>query len=408
MTLSDICELIVDCPHSTAPDEGQGYPLIRTPNIGKGRLLLDGVHRVSEDVYNERNKRAVPQTNDLILAREAPVGNVAIVKKGQKVCLGQRTVLIRPNAEIADPQFLVYYLLSPKIQHTFSGSSNGTIVSHLNLAILRKMEVSLPEMYVQQQVSKYFSTIDDKIENNDNLVASLEEYIETLYKQWFVEFDFPNENGEPYKSTGGMLYTDDDGNVIPEGWKVLPLLEVVDWSGNSQPPKSVFVYEPQEGYVRFIQNRDYDTDNHITYIPQTKKIKLADKFDILIDKYGDAGKVRYGIAGAFNVALGKIQVNNPAQVEYVRSYFLSKKTYNYLHNTCMASTRASLSRDNLQPLKIVVPDENVVKEFQRIVRQIREYILFLKEENKVLSGTKEQLLNCIFSDDFDFNEIIDQ
>lgn len=138
MNLNDICELIVDCPHSTAPDEGEGFPLIRTPNIGKGRLLLDDVHRVSKDVYDERNKRAVPQENDLILAREAPVGNVAIIKGGQQVCLGQRTVLIRPDAKKVIPEFLVYYLLSPLIQHIFTGSSNGTIVSHLNLAILRK------------------------------------------------------------------------------------------------------------------------------------------------------------------------------------------------------------------------------------------------------------------------------
>ena len=87
MILNDICELIVDCPHSTAKDEGAGYPLIRTPNIGKGRLILDGVHRVSKEVYDKRNARAIPQDDDLILAREAPAGNVAIIKNGEKVCL---------------------------------------------------------------------------------------------------------------------------------------------------------------------------------------------------------------------------------------------------------------------------------------------------------------------------------
>ena len=87
----------VDCPHSTSPDEGESFPLIRTPNIGKDRLLIDDVHRVLKEVYDDRNKRAVPQANDLILAREAPVGNVTIIKDGQKVCLGQRTVLIRTN-----------------------------------------------------------------------------------------------------------------------------------------------------------------------------------------------------------------------------------------------------------------------------------------------------------------------
>lgn len=399
MNLNDVCELIVDCPHSTAPDEGEGYPLIRTPNIGKGRLLLEDVHRVSKSVYDDRNKRAVPKENDLILAREAPVGNVALIKRGQEVCLGQRTVLIRPNPKKVLPEFLVYYLLSPQIQHIFTGSSNGTIVSHLNLAILRNMEISLPSISVQEEISKHFVAIDDKIDLNNALVENLENYIDVLYKRWFVDFNFPDDQGKPYKENGGQFVESYENERIPKGWKKVPLLEVVDWQGNTQPPKSTFVYEPQEGYVRFIQNRDYDTDNHITYIPYSKKIKMADVFDILMDKYGDAGKVRYGIAGAFNVALGKIQVDNPNQVEYIRSYFLSKKVYTYLHNTCMASTRASLSRDNLSPLSIVIPPDNIVSIFQANVRQMREYILFLRKENKKLSETKEWLLGYLFSED---------
>lgn len=76
--LQDVCEKIVDCPHSTAPDEGKGYPLIRTPNVGRGRLLLDNVQRVSKEVYDKRNKRATPQAGDIIFAREAPAGNAAL------------------------------------------------------------------------------------------------------------------------------------------------------------------------------------------------------------------------------------------------------------------------------------------------------------------------------------------
>ena len=115
--LIDVCEFIVDCPHSTAQDEGRGYPLIRTPNIGKGRFNLDGVHRVSESVYTKRNLRATPQDNDLIFAREAPAGNVAIIKNGEKFCLGQRTVLIRPNPKYVYPDFLTYFLLAPQQQY---------------------------------------------------------------------------------------------------------------------------------------------------------------------------------------------------------------------------------------------------------------------------------------------------
>lgn len=174
MTLLDACELIVDCPHSTAPDEGAGYPLIRTPNIGKGRLLLEGVHRVSEETYNKRNERAIPQEGDLILAREAPVGNVAKIQSGQKVCLGQRTVLIRPKKNI-DSDFLTYYLLSPYIQHMLLVSSNGATVSHLNMAAIRKLTIDLPDLSTQRRIGSLLSAIDNKIEINiiinENLAA---------------------------------------------------------------------------------------------------------------------------------------------------------------------------------------------------------------------------------------------
>ena len=95
--LNDVCELIVDCEHKTAPTQSDGYPSIRTPNLGRGEFLLDGVNRVSEDTYNAWTRRAIPKEKDIILAREAPIGNAAIIPKNLKVCLGQRTVLIRPN-----------------------------------------------------------------------------------------------------------------------------------------------------------------------------------------------------------------------------------------------------------------------------------------------------------------------
>ena len=189
MKLLDICETIVDCPHSTAKDEGTGYPLIRTPNVGKGRLKLAGVHRVSENVYNQRNERAVPQVDDLILAREAPVGNVAIIRKGQQVCLGQRTVLIRPNKKYVDPDYLVYYLLSPELQHKLLSSANGATVSHLNMSSIRSLEVQVPEIEVQKRIGAILARIDDKIELNSTINDNLEEQAKALFKSWFVDFD---------------------------------------------------------------------------------------------------------------------------------------------------------------------------------------------------------------------------
>ena len=211
MILNDACEFIIDCPHSTAEDEGIGYPLIRTPNIGKGRLILDGVHRVCEKVYNDRNKRGVPKDDDLIFAREAPAGNVAIIKNGLRVCLGQRTVLLRPNKTIVDPDFLVYYLLAPDQQYGLLGTSNGATVSHVNIPVIRNLEIQLPDLFTQRKIASILSAYDNLIENNQKQIKLLEEAAQRLYKEWFVDLRFPGYEHTPIV----------DG--VPQGWGIEPL-----------------------------------------------------------------------------------------------------------------------------------------------------------------------------------------
>lgn len=205
--LIDICEFIVDCPHSTANDEGEGYPLIRTPNIGQGRFILEGVHRVSQEVYEKRNARAIPRSGDLILAREAPAGNVAIIKNNQKFCLGQRTVLIRPDIRKVNPDYLVYYLLAPLQQNNLKSSANGSTVAHVNMPVIRNLKVDLPELIIQNRIASILSAYDDLIENNQKQIKLLEEAAQRLYKEWFVDLRFPGH--ENVKIVDG----------VPEGWE---------------------------------------------------------------------------------------------------------------------------------------------------------------------------------------------
>ena len=206
--LNDVCELIVDCPHSTEPDEGEGYPIIRTPNIGVGYLDLEGVQRVSKAAYDRRNIRAVPRPNDLILAREAPAGNVGIIREGMEVCLGQRTVLIRPKAEKVSPLFLNYYLNAPKQRHALLSNSNGATVSHVNMPIIRNLVIGLPDRETQDRIADVLSAYDELIENNRRQIKLVEEAAQRLYKEWFIDLKFPGHETTPIV----------DG--LPEGWRM--------------------------------------------------------------------------------------------------------------------------------------------------------------------------------------------
>ena len=193
----------------------RGFPLVRTPNIGKGRLVYDGMHRVCEDVYNKRNARAIPQENDLIFAREATAGNVALIQKGEKVCLGQRTVLIRPNQKKVNPAFLTYFLLAPKQQYNLLSTANGATVAHVNLPTIRNLKIDLPELPTQHRIATILSRYDSLIENYQKQIKLLEEAAQRLYKEWFIDLRFPGH--ENTKIVDG----------VPEGWEKKKVGEII-------------------------------------------------------------------------------------------------------------------------------------------------------------------------------------
>ena len=175
--LEDIAELIEDCPHSTAKDEGQGFALIRTPNIGIGHLIFDNVHRVSKEVYDIRNARAVPQINDIIYAREAPAGNAAIINDKEKVCLGQRTVLIRPMQKWIDSMWLTYTINSPYARKTLISKATGSTVTHVNMENIRSLALPLPPLQEQsrivESIEHWLSLVDCIEESNNNLQEAI-------------------------------------------------------------------------------------------------------------------------------------------------------------------------------------------------------------------------------------------
>jgi type I restriction enzyme S subunit len=178
-SLDSLCELIVDCEHKTAPTQETGIPSIRTPNIGKGRLILEGVYRVSDETYAEWTRRGEPQGGDLILAREAPAGNVAVIPEGTKVCLGQRTVLIRPKKSVFEPAYLAQLLLRQNSQRRLLAHSRGATVQHINMKDIRAFKIgAIPSLADQQRI---VSQVDELFDTEDRLVS--------IYRQKLTALD---------------------------------------------------------------------------------------------------------------------------------------------------------------------------------------------------------------------------
>lgn len=392
MILSDVCEFIVDCPHSTAPDEGEGYPLIRTPNVGKGRLDLNGVHRVSESVYKQRIQRGAPQANDLIFAREAPAGNVALVQENQTVCLGQRTVLIRPNVQKVNPQYLVYYLLSPKPQYELLGTANGATVAHVNLPAIRNLKIELPEKSVQDKIGTILVTYDDLIENNQKQIKLLEEAAQRLYKEWFVDLRFPgHENTEIV-----------DG--VPEGWNECTVESFGTVITGKTPPTSNKEYYTN-GKVPFVTIPDMHnvvyplkTEKRLTIEgAQTQKNKYIPPNGVMISCIGTVGLVSIATEVCqTNQQINSIILNNEDDLYFFyESMLRMKDLLDGLGSN--GATMTNINKSKLEKLIIISPSKDIVKQYNDVCKPLFESALNLSRKNVYLKNMREALLPKLMS-----------
>jgi type I restriction enzyme, S subunit len=181
-TLADACELIVDCPHSTAQESADAYAFaVGTRAISNGRIDFGKARPVAEDAYVTWTRRATPRTGDLILCREAPVGPIARVPGSPRVCLGQRTVLLRPDARKTDGAYLMYALLAPQTQAALRGLAEGSTVPHLNVADVRRFPLAPPPLDEQRRIAAVLGALDDKVDGNERLTATTLELIEAAF-----------------------------------------------------------------------------------------------------------------------------------------------------------------------------------------------------------------------------------
>lgn len=386
MILSDICEFIVDCPHSTAPDEGVGYPLIRTPNIGKGRLILDGVHRVSEKVYEERTQRGIPQDGDLIFAREAPAGNVALVTNGEKVCLGQRTVLIRPKQEEVNPEFLVYYLLSPQQQYELLGTANGATVAHVNLPVIRNLPINIPERCVQDKIANILSSFDNLIENNQKQIKLLEEAAQRLYKEWFVDLRFPG-----YEEAEIV-----DG--VPNGWKYKIVSDFGEVITGKTPSTSKDDY--YGGNIPFVTIPDMHgsvypltTEKSLTKLgADTQKNKYLPKNSVIVSCIATVGLVNIAVESCqTNQQINSVILNNDDDLYFFYESMLRIKAL--LDGVgSNGATMTNVNKTKFSNIKVLYPTEDLVIKYKNFCLPIFEKILALSKEVIKLEQARDRLL----------------
>ena len=384
MRLEDACILIADCPHSTAPDEGAGYPLVRTPNIGNGRLVFDKMHRVSRPVYELRNKRAKPQAGDLIYAREAPAGNVALITEGQEVCLGQRTVLLRPNPKIADSAYLTYYLLAPEQKHRLLGTATGATVTHVNIPVIRALEISLPPLPVQRRIADILSAYDDVIENNRRRIAILEETARLAYRKWFVEFQFPGHGRTPTTKE------------IPHGWERVHLGDCIATNQATYRPSDL---PPEINYIDISavkEGRILEKKRLLSQEAPGRARRKAQTGDVIWSNVRPNLK-SYALVvepEPNDVFSTGFTILTPTRIPYSFLYCLvsTDEFVSYLDNMVTGSTYPAVRPCVFEQAELILPNRELLDDFHGLFAPFLCQCRKLERQNTALAAARDMLL----------------
>lgn len=209
-----------------------GYKALSANNIKfSGLDKLDSVNYADEELYNKWMKEEV-RRGDLLLTSEAPSGQVMLWDSDEKIVLSQRLYALRVNDKI-DAAFLKFYLQSPSGQKEIYRNNSGSTVAGISAKTFSNILISHPKDVVEQKrIAHVLHSIDKKINCNNLINSKLEDMAKTLYEYWFVQFNFPDTNGKPYKSSGGaMIYSDILKREIPKGWQVDSL---ANWIANDK------------------------------------------------------------------------------------------------------------------------------------------------------------------------------
>lgn len=247
-TLESLCLLVADCPHATPKWTDSGFVVLRNQNIKGGRLDLSTPSYTDEAHFLGRIKRAAPQPGDIVITREAPMGDVCLIPENLKCCLGQRQVLLRPNPRKIESRFLLYALQSPYLQHQIGwNEGTGSTVSNLRIPVLEALSVPTPSLSVQHDIAETLGALDDRIALLRETNATLEAIAQALFKSWFVDFD-PVRAKMEGRAPDGMdeataaLFPDSFEEtalgVVPRGWLPRTFRETIDIIGGGTPKTS--------------------------------------------------------------------------------------------------------------------------------------------------------------------------
>ena len=383
-----------------------GVPVIRGNNLTEYRFLDKDFVFVTESKADEL-AASVALPEDIVITHRGSLGQVGIIPKKSKYrqyIVSQSGMKISCDTSIVNPQFVFYFLKSPSGQYLLLRNTSQTGVPAIAqpLASLRSVPIPLPEMDEQNLIVRVLSTLDDLIELNHKMNATLEKIGQAIFKRWFIDFEFPNENGKPYKSSGGEM-VDFELGEMPKAWKVREINDCGKVVCGKTPPT---------------QNKEYyGKDIPFVTIPDMRDNVFVIKTERSLSEAGASSQSKKELP-AFAVCVSCIatpglvsltsqkshtnqQINSIICNEEISPYFIffsmRNKSEDIKTMGLGGTATLNLNTGDFSKIKLVVPDQRIMMKFHNLLNPLFSGIKNNMKEVLALFDLRDSLLPRLMS-----------
>lgn len=373
----------------TSEYKDSGVPFLRSLNVKQYKVNLNSVKFVDRE-FHQKLKKSALKPGDVVIVRTGKPGTSTVIPDWLAEANCSDLVIVRPGNNL-DSNFLAAYINTIATSH-IDAHTVGAVQQHFNVASAKKMEIKLPPIEIQRKIGKIISNLNDKIEVNEKIVNLLEQISNELFKSWFIDFEFPNEKGEPYKSSGGKMVKSELGE-IPKEWKVIKMGEILTKSSEKVGERKV------EGY----------STTNTGVFPRTDKFKKDLSKDISKNKIVYKDNIVFGISRQilnFGIMVDDIGYVSPAyhvftidHEKYLPTLLEMNIRINEPHfrDLIKPGSREGQGVDlhAVEEKKIILPDIQVQKNFYDLVNLCKAEEL--KIENQKLEQLRDTLLPKLLS-----------
>jgi type I restriction enzyme, S subunit len=376
-TIEEVTQDIIDYRGKTPPKVESGIKLITAKVIKDGFIKEERSEYISEETYNSWMRRGYPKLFDVLLTTEAPLGEVAQIRKEERIALAQRVILLRGNPNLIDQQYFFQALKSPFVKAGLEQRASGTTVLGIKQSELRQVAIPYPPLPTQRKIASILSAYDDLIENNLRRIKILEEMAQNLYREWFVKFHFPGHEN--------VRFVDSPLGRIPEGWEVKRLGDLVELA-----------------YGKGLKKEDRISGNIPVYgsggIVGYHNSALVEGPGIIVGRKGNVGSIFWSSRNFFPIDT----------VFYVITHVDLHYTYYNLSEQNFINTDAAvpgLSRNQSYSNSFLFPSNDVLSKFGDIIKLFFNLIDNLKIKSQNLRQTRDILLPKLISGEVDVSEL---